>query len=62
MGRKSASGVAARITALAICVLTLCAVATTPGWAKALTAKQIANKVLKLDPRKPSDIDVFTSE
>jgi hypothetical protein len=29
--------------------------------ARPLSAKQIANKVLKLDPRKPADIDLFTS-
>jgi hypothetical protein len=52
-------GITARIGALALCVLALC-IAATPASA-ALTAKQIANKVLKLDPRKPSKINLFTS-
>ena len=58
----SASGAAARITALALCALALCAVSANPAWSKALTAKQTANKVLRLDPRKPADIDLFTSK
>ena len=54
--------ITARITVLVVSVVALCAVAATPTLAKALTAKQIANKVLKLDPRKPSDINLFTSK
>lgn len=47
---------------LVVCVLAtgLLALAT-PG-AGAITAKQLANKVLKVEPRKPADIDLFTSE
>ena len=33
-----------------------------PGLGQALSAKQIANKVLRLDPRKPADVDLFTSK
>jgi hypothetical protein len=54
-------GIAARITALVVGVLAFC-IAASPAGAKALTAKQIANQVLKLDPRKPSDINLFTSK
>ncbi len=52
--------VTTRVAALTACALAICVVAT-PASAKSLTAKQIANKVLKLDPRKPADINLFTS-
>ena len=47
---------------MALCALALCAASANPAWAKALSAKQIANKVLRLDPRKPADINLFTSK
>lgn len=59
--KRRASGLAAAITAVVVGALVLCAVGVSTAGAKALTAKQIANKVLKLDPRKPSDINLFTS-
>ena len=50
----------ARIAVLATCALALLAVAV-PG-ASAITAKQLANKALRLDPRKPTNINLFTSK
>jgi hypothetical protein len=61
MDRHRASGIAGHIATLVICVLAL-TIGTAPAWAKSLTAKQIANKVLKLDPREPSKINLFTSK
>jgi hypothetical protein len=61
MDRHRAPGPLAAITALAVCVLALCIAVTPALAAKPLSAKQIANKVLRLDPRKPADIDLFTS-
>ena len=53
------SRVAARI---AVTVAVVVALGATPASAsRTPTAKSLANKVLKLDPRKPADIDLFTS-
>jgi phosphate/sulfate permease len=60
MNRRRAHGVAAPITALVVCALAL-ALGAAPALASKPSAKQVANKVLKLDPRKPADIDLFTS-
>jgi hypothetical protein len=60
MSRNRTSGIAASIAILVPSALALCVMAG-PALGKSLTAKQIANKVLKLDPRKPSKINLFTS-
>ena len=59
MKRHTLLGAAAPGTALVTVVLT-CALAVPE--VSAITSKQLANKVLKRDPRKPSDIDLFTSK
>jgi hypothetical protein len=61
MSRKRTAGSVASIAILLVSALALC-IAVAPASAKSLSAKQIANKVLKLSPRKPSDIDLFTSK
>jgi hypothetical protein len=61
MNRRSVHGLAAPITALVVCALAL-ALAAAPALAsKKPSAKQVANKVLKLKPRKPADINLFGS-
>ena len=53
--------------ALAAPLIALAMLALAPGTSPALAARtrnprKIANKVLKLDPRKPADINLFTSK
>jgi hypothetical protein len=54
-------GVAARITALVVSALAVCALVATPAFAKALTAQQIANKVLALKQTKPAKLGLFST-
>ena len=51
---------AAPLVALALVIAF--ALAATPALASTPSGKSLANKVLKLDPRKPADIDLFTSK
>ena len=59
MRPRRRSVLAAPLVALAL-VIAL-ALGATPASASTPSAKTLANKVLKLDPRKPADINLFTS-
>jgi hypothetical protein len=61
MNRRSADGFAAPITAVVVCALALC-LAVAPALASKPSANQVANKVLKLAPKKPADINLFASK
>ena len=58
MRRDRAFGVATRSAVLVACALSLALAA--PG-ASAITPTQLANQALRIDPRKPTDINLFTS-
>jgi hypothetical protein len=61
MNRQRTSVPAVRI-ALVVCVLILAALALTAPVAGAITPQQLANQALRIDPRKPTDINIFTSK
>jgi hypothetical protein len=61
MKRSRVSRLRAPIIGLAICALVLGALALAAPRAGAIAPKQLANKVLRFDPRKPADINLFTS-
>ena len=58
MKRHRVAGLATRSAVLVVCALWLALAA--PG-ASAITPTQLANQALRIDPRKPSDINLFTS-
>lgn len=58
---QRSSTLAARLSVLA-CALSIAVLAFAPSTAGAITPQQLANQAMRIDPRKPSDINLFTSK